>query len=706
MKLRFLLPVLCLVPPAWGQQQANDLNGTWKDAAGDSFVIKQSNKFLTMDLRNGIVLTGTLNARTVSMTWKWTAETAAEHVKSEKEQGPQAAADRAAAIRALTGTVVTVSGTLSQAGDRLDLTYREQSGEASTQTSTTEAHASQLAPQRLTLTRVVLQPKLQWQESKDTGNHKLGIEGVDKPVVGVKYKRPSVTLTLLLEDHGKDISGKIETLVVRNLIAGKRGVVYDPSLLSISFDGALKKAVITFDSKKLLDNVKATVNTAVLEATVTVRDTPLSKQVKADSSNVLFLYLQKLIVFLPGVCGSTISIVPPTGGAAQEVFPVVSQGLVGEPPINLLECRRDGTAIHSADEIDLFRSYGVGKASSINVAPPLSQLFRLPLDTSLVYDVERMNALVSPKDHPKVTVDGNGPMRFYLMQPWPYDWRGRLENTAELMFSGRGQKVDPPYRDPPPIRRILDEKKKDNPLLDDKVALAGHSTGGVVMRGVLLHAGVTDLVDQAFFIDVPFFGAPKSYYVYLSGDMGVPIVRSSLMRNLAPNMPIVYYLAPDLAYPDAIVRDEFGHAVGIGGGGLLLTELVGEAKRAGLYPKDKDAVDGWNRDLQKAAWAYHQAVERQPAIGWDHCFIFYSDRPVESGADCSDGMTIGILKVGKKGFECESTKGDHTVPLVSQLGDFAAQDATEKIPIQGSPKHVPSPNVEYVWEQAVKRIIR
>lgn len=701
-----LLVFVLFVATLHGQTPPLDLTGTWIDPLHGAFEFKQTGTALSLDLKNGIVLQGTLTGRKISLSYKWTAQSAAAHLKSDKEEGPKAAADRAAAIKALANTVVNVKGTVGPDGSFIDLTYTEQQGEANTTANTTESHAGQLAPQEFTLVRMVLQPKLRWQESKDTGTHRLQIEGVAKPVVGVKQVNPAPQVSLVLEDRGLDLSNKIQSLTIRNLIGSKRGVVYDRSLLKITFDRAASHDVITFDSKALLDSLKSSVNTDALDATVSVRDTPLSREVKADSKNVLHVYLQKLILFLPGVCGSSIYMTPPTGGDPVEVFPDLSLNIAGEQAVNRLACKQDGTPMHRADLVDLFRSYGAGDASRIDVVPPLSQLLRMKLDTTLVYDVERRDAVVSPKDHAHLMVDGKGPIRYYLVQPWPYDWRGRLENTVEQLFNGSGTKVDPPFRDPPSIQQILKAKQKDNPLLDDKVALAGHSTGGLVVRGALVHDGVRALVDRAFFIDVPFFGAPKSYYVYLKGDMGIPIIADDLMRKLSPNMPIVYYLAPNLGYPDFVVRNKDGFPFGVNPMLFPLTVLVREAKDAGLYPKDGDAMDGYNMDLQKAAWAYNQNIQREPAIGWDRCYVFYSDIPPLPTGTCSDDLTIGVVKVGKKGFECEATGGDYTVPLVSQLGDFKMQDATEKIAIKGSPKHVPAPNVEFVWEEIVKRIIR
>jgi pimeloyl-ACP methyl ester carboxylesterase len=666
-----------------------DLTGTWIDPQRGPHNVVQTGNDLTFTNSTGAVFKGTLKGEQVSLTHQLTAK---DLVGIDK---------RVAAY--LLEHKVTVSIEAKLTPDRLYIVGHFNDIEAQFAQKGTDFEVTGVKPiaRDIQMSRMEYQPKLSWDDPGDVSGHKLEIEGTSKPVVGVRKKDPMPVVKLLIEDRNFDFVGKIESLEIRNLAGSRRGLSFSRNLLHVSFDGTRNH--ISFDSGRLLDSLKTAVNTNVLDAVVTVRDQPASRAVRAESKNVLHIFVQKLIVFLPGVAGSTIRMSPATGGSPVEVFPVLSRNMVGESPINRLECKKDGSPVRPADELDLFRSYGVGDASSIDVVPILSRALRVPLDTTLVYDVERRPAITEPKDHPNLKVDGKGPIRYYPIKVWPYDWRGRLETTADMLFSSRGEKVDPPYRDPPTIQRLIDAVKKDNPLLDDKVALVGHSTGGLVIRGAIVHAGATSVIDKAFYIDVPFFGAPKSYFVYLAGDMGIPLVATSLMRNLSPNMPIVYYLAPNLGYPDPIYRDKTGFAFDIHFPSLL-PKIVKDAQAAGIYPKDKIAE--WNEGLQQAAFAYHRSVQTEPAIKWKNNYVFHSSRDAAAGADCSSGMTIGVLKVGAREMECESTAGDYTVPLVSQLGDFAFQADAEKIPIPGAPLHVPSPNVDFVWEEIVKRIQR
>jgi hypothetical protein len=63
------------------------------------------------------------------------------------------------------------------------------------------------------------------------------------------------------------------------------------------------------------------------------------------------------------------------------------------------------------------------------------------------------------------------------------------------------------------------------------------------------------------------------------------------------------------------------------------------------------------------------------------------------------------VRVGEKAVEYEAIRGDGTVPLVSQLGDFAEHDEVEKKPVPGSPTHTLAPNQDYVWAEIIKKLI-
>jgi hypothetical protein len=103
-----------------------DISGFWRDGSGRFTVhIIQSGPDVAIDLGNGVVLRGKLTGRNLAVTYKWTAEEAAKHIKSEKESGPQGAADREAALKALVGKVVTLSGAVGQNEDSIRGSYDE-----------------------------------------------------------------------------------------------------------------------------------------------------------------------------------------------------------------------------------------------------------------------------------------------------------------------------------------------------------------------------------------------------------------------------------------------------------------------------------------------------------------------------------------------------------------------------------------------------
>jgi hypothetical protein len=133
-----------------------DISGFWQEGSGRFTVqIIQSGSDVAMDLGNGIVLRGKLTGRDLTLRYKWTAEDAAKHIKSENESGPKGAADREAALQALAGKVVTLSGTVSQNEDSIRGTYDEsfESDAETSATAGTTVHAGQPFKAPITLSK-------------------------------------------------------------------------------------------------------------------------------------------------------------------------------------------------------------------------------------------------------------------------------------------------------------------------------------------------------------------------------------------------------------------------------------------------------------------------------------------------------------------------------------------------------------------------
>ena len=133
----------------------------------------------------------------------------------------------------------------------------------------------------------------------------------------------------------------------------------------------------------------------------------------------------------------------------------------------------------------------------------------------------------------------------YMLEAFSYDWRGDLTKTAKSMM----QKL-----------RELQQRLRKRDDTDDQIAIAGHSTGGIIIRRMLGEPGADSLISHAFFLNVPFRGAPKALSVFVSGrdppggDPMIPGMDAHSMLAIAPTAPIVYHLAPSAKYPTPVVE--------------------------------------------------------------------------------------------------------------------------------------------------------
>jgi hypothetical protein len=263
---------------------------------------------------------------------------------------------------------------------------------------------------------------------------------------------------------------------------------------------------------------------------------------KGQSSNRVFLYRKKMVVFLPGVFGSQIPVRTPEGRdlgfpnfyperdefrkevasssltaelavKAMETYEGLNQGMGG------LECDAEGNPLLSPFKATLFSLYGI------------------------VYDVfdkchDARAAYFSPV--PKS-------FRLIELKVHAYDWRLDLTAAAEALEKAV---VNLQQQEPSCLRM--------RPDFDDEIALAGHSTGGVIIRRALGYPAMKTAVSHAFFMNVPFRGAPKALGVIATGedppggDRMIPFVKAESLRSLALGMPIVYHLAPTRSYPGRV----------------------------------------------------------------------------------------------------------------------------------------------------------
>lgn len=513
----------------------------------------------------------------------------------------------------------------------------------------------------------------------------------DREVLPVQYDaKGEVRLKLKIKDFKPSDHPTFKSFQMKDLNTGKTVLEADANKSIKTFDST-GAATLVLRHDAVLDKLHSEINGDVIEAKL-VLDYDGST-VEATTSNVLHILRQKLILFIPGVCGSEIWVADHPNDKAFLAMSLERNPL-GSQPARWLVCNLNGDPAPGSEavQLDLLREYSIG----------------LKLQT--VYDVEHRAATTQGLT---LTRSDGLKVPYFWVQPWAYDWRLRLEGAvarlAGLAAQGSGP-TRPPYSAPPSLARVIAEAKKDHPFLDEKVALVGHSTGGLITKGFLTRpesaAAAAKYVDHAYFVDTPFWGAPKVYYVYLTGDDMVPVIANDRLRHLAPNFPIVYYLAPTEQYPDIVafaqapsdrVTDTVRRFEGQKCGGFM-GKLVAMARSKKLYPDD---VDPWNNTLEAAANSYHRSIRGAPSIGWDKCLVFVSNQGSQStrGPVAISGE-YGLLG-GSIVVRSLLTSGDGTVPLVSQKAD-APEERIRAIP--NAPIHAAAANEDFVWEQIVRDV--
>ena len=270
--------------------------------------------------------------------------------------------------------------------------------------------------------------------------------------------------------------------------------------------------------------LNAKVNENLLDFLVTIPDLNLD----AESSNRVIVYRNRLIVFVPGLLGSTIAIKTSKGlvNIYPNIFPTVSADQQSEVSrlfsemawfsplgfsykvgkfeyewasdaiehrkLGILECDAHGKPLFES-KAELFRLLGAAPGVSLNKYLP----------AAVVYDVQDVLAARwdNRKEYTNCPKDFESP---FTIIPWAYDWRLDLEDTAQQLFKDLQT-----YQ-----RKLLAADDTD-----DLFTISGHSTGGVINRRVCGLPGVGQLVEQSFFMNVPFRGAPKAMSVMLFGEI-------------------------------------------------------------------------------------------------------------------------------------------------------------------------------------------
>jgi hypothetical protein len=353
------------------------------------------------------------------------------------------------------------------------------------------------------------------------------------------------------------------------------------------------------------------INELLLDFSFSCPDLKVNGQpLKGQSINRAFLYRRKVIVFLPGVFGSKVQVTTPDGrqlgypdwysepsalqGALESLLgPVALPHTIARQGIHAINQRLGGLECDWA-----------GKPL---LKPVKAFIFSL---LGLVYDVfDRC------REARAAYFDMPNDFRLVELRLFAYDWRGDLTESAVALAKALAAQAES-------LRRLPDT--------DDEVAVSGHSTGGVIIRRALGEPAMKDLVSHAFFMNVPFRGAPKALGVALTGkdpigggfmSRMIPFIDPDSLSSLALSMPIVYHLASSNAYGEQIA-----FTPDRGGGAPTSVEkdkdaLITAALQAGLTPPQFVKAAGLS-DEERAGLAmtadewhayYREAFERHRA---------------------------------------------------------------------------------------------
>lgn len=223
------------------------------------------------------------------------------------------------------------------------------------------------------------------------------------------------------------------------------------------------------------------------------------------SINRVYLYRRKTIVFLPGLFASefAVKVGNNTVAAFPNFFLPPEDRLVGDPitwamidmyqfsamlsgvagsgeHVGLLECDTKGEPLLRADKPMLLRA---GPIPGITVEDFYNQCH------------------AAVHDRPGLSWNFPDGFRLFELQLFCYDWRCDLTQTVKDLIDNQ--------QEPKRCLKYLHEQLKSKPDTDDQVAIMGHSTGGVLIRRLLGEHAASTLISHAFFVDVPFRGAPK-----------------------------------------------------------------------------------------------------------------------------------------------------------------------------------------------------
>ncbi len=248
------------------------------------------------------------------------------------------------------------------------------------------------------------------------------------------------------------------------------------------------------------------------------------------STNRIFLYRRKVMVFIPGVFGSQVQVQTADGQVygfpdfmIDDAAPMTPQESLGKAVGSLLRIKKQQIGVLECD------------ARGVPLAEPREP--KLLMLRPLKFRKENVYETFVQLREARLRRMSNVPEEFILFELhiFPYDWRGDLTLTSVNQL----QK----------LQQLQDSIRKHRPDTDDEIAVAGHSTGGVIIRRILAEPEAEGLISNAFFMNVPFRGAAKPMSVLLTGrdpfggDPMIPIVLPESLQSIGFTAPVVYHLS-------------------------------------------------------------------------------------------------------------------------------------------------------------------
>lgn len=304
----------------------------------------------------------------------------------------------------------------------------------------------------------------------------------------------------------------------------------------------------------------------------------------------LFPVIQTIVMFLPGYFGSTLTIVNGDGNL-EKAWPSFSKTL-GQS-VSWLECDSTGRACRGVFDEYQGNDYltVVDKILGFDVYAAKATIEKMLLDKALFPQVYLAD---DQSDENKI--------HFLKYVEIPFDWRlpmnqpsfidsslsgdCKTQNAHNCNQAGLESAPVPPeryeeneiseikkhsaFKQFPFLIKVYADivKNYNNTLsganhyfLDKSFVIAGHSTGGMVMQGLLSIRGlqingtdVSKLVKGAFYISVASLGVPKAEQMMLNGieDDINKLVHPEFIRHVAANFPSSYILAPTAGYKDPL----------------------------------------------------------------------------------------------------------------------------------------------------------